>query len=102
MTYGEIWNVFRPNIPWEGHKTLRIVADSLERVIQYCVTHGLPILTVLVVRTNERNLSPQAIQRIYEECRELGMNVGPDPNAFVASQVALSRAIIVDQLPNED
>jgi len=102
VTYGEIWNVFRPNIPWEGHKTLRIVADSLERVIQYCVIHGLPILTVLVVRTNERNLSPQAIQRIYEECRELGMNVGPDPNAFVASQVALSRAIIVDQLPNED
>ena len=33
VTYGDIWNAFSPNIPWEEHETLRIVADSLARVI---------------------------------------------------------------------
>src|SRR5437764_4017879 len=45
VTYGDIWNAFRAGVPWEGHKTLRIVADSLSRVIHYCVTNQLPILT---------------------------------------------------------
>jgi hypothetical protein len=29
VTYGELWNAFSPNSPWEGHKNLRIVANSL-------------------------------------------------------------------------
>src|SRR5215212_2682712 len=24
-TYGQIWSEFRPNTPWEGHKTLSVV-----------------------------------------------------------------------------
>jgi len=48
VTYGDIWKAFRPNESWEGHKNLRIVADSLYRVIHYCVTNQLPIITVLV------------------------------------------------------
>lgn len=102
VTYGEIWKAFSPNVAWEGHRTLRIVADSLERVIQYCVMHGLPILTVLVVRTGERTLSSQAIERIYQECRELGVNVGPDPKAFADRQIGLAKTLVVDQLPNDD
>jgi hypothetical protein len=46
LTYGDIWKHFRPNTPWEGHKTLRIVADCLGRVVHCCVGNGLPILTV--------------------------------------------------------
>ena len=91
-----------PNTPWEGHKNLRIVADSLFRVIRYCVMHQLPILTVLVVRGSNRRLSAQAIENIYQECRELGVDVGPDPKAFVDSQIKLSREVIVAQLPSED
>ena len=32
-TYGQIWSEFRPNTPWEGHKTLAVVAASLGRVV---------------------------------------------------------------------
>lgn len=42
LTYGDIWSAFRPNLPWEGHNTLRIVADSLGRVVHYCVMNKLP------------------------------------------------------------
>jgi hypothetical protein len=102
LTYGDIWTVFRPNTPWEGHKTLRIVADSLGRVVHYCVMNNLPILTVLVVRADNRKLSSKAIGNIYNECRELGVNVGLDPNAFVHSQISLSRAFSINQLPIDE
>src|ERR1700686_3429055 len=50
LTYGELWQSFRPDSPWLGNGTQRIVAHSLSRVIGYCVRHKLPIITVLVVR----------------------------------------------------
>jgi hypothetical protein len=101
VTYGDIWKAFCPNIPWEGHKTLRIVANSLGKVIYYCVTNQLPILTVLVVRGGNRKLSSKAIENISRECRELGVNVRPDPKAFVENQIQLSRTFIIDQLPSD-
>jgi hypothetical protein len=101
VTYGDIWNAFRPGMPWEGHKTLRIVADSLYRVIHYCVTNKLPILTVLVVRGSNRRLTSEAIENIFNECRELGIDVGLDPKAFVDRQVKLSRAVVLDTLPTD-
>jgi hypothetical protein len=91
-TYGQIWSAFRPGTPWEGHKTLAIVASSLGRVVHYCVTNRLPILTTLVVQTGTRALAPKAIQNIYNECRELGVDVGHDPEAFVKEQAELSLA----------
>jgi hypothetical protein len=99
VTYGEIWKSFRPESQWEGHKNLRIMADTLGRVIYYCVKHQLPILTVLVVRGSNRKLSDQAIENIYNECRELGINVGFDPRAFVQSQIEQSRTILAAQIP---
>jgi hypothetical protein len=99
LTYGDIWKHFRPSTPWEGHKTLRIVADCLGRVVHYCVGNGLPILTVLVVRESTRRLSHQAVQNIYDECRELGLDVGDNPEAFIRTQAELSRALVIDQLP---
>src|ERR1700675_1560273 len=57
LTYGELWRSFRPDSPWSGHGTQQIVAQSLFRVIGYCVRHQLPIITVLVVRGTSRRLS---------------------------------------------
>lgn len=98
-TYGQIWSEFRPNTPWEGHKTLSVVASSLGRVVHYCVTNNLPILTALVVQTGNRSLSPQAVQNIYNECKELGVGVGLDPEAFVRSQAELARQLVLQDLP---
>jgi hypothetical protein len=99
LTYGDIWKAFNPNTPWKANYSRRVVADSLYRVIHYCVTNHLPVLTVLVVRGSSRKLSPQAIQNIYDECRALGVDVGLEPKAFVEKQVALTRAIKVQCLP---
>src|SRR5260370_31668330 len=68
VTYGEIWKSFRPTSPWEGHKTQQIVANCLGRVVHYCVTHQLPVLTVLVVRGSNRQLSKEAVVTIVTEC----------------------------------
>lgn len=98
-TYGQIWSEFRPNTLWEGHKTLAVVAASLGRVVHYCVTNNLPILTTLVVQTGSRRLSHEAIQNIYNECRELGISVGTDPEAFVQTQAELARRLALHDLP---
>jgi hypothetical protein len=102
VTYGDLWKAFCPNTPWEGHKTLRVVADSLGRVIHYCIINNLPILTVLVVQASNRKLSDDAIRNIATECRELGLQVGPDPGAFVDHQKTLARSVIVEQLPSAE
>jgi len=102
LTYGDIWNAFRPNSPWEGNKTQRILSNVLDRVIYYCVTNGLPILTVLVVRANNRKLSNEAIKNICSECRELGIDVGPDPMAFVNREIELSRNFCIARLPSDE
>lgn len=88
VTYGEIWHAFRPNDPWQGHTNLRIVSDSLDRVIEY--RNRLPILTVL------------AVTRICEECRDLGLTVGLDQNAFIEEQMQRSREIVINRLPNDE
>lgn len=99
-TYGQIWSEFRPNVPWEGHKTLSIVASSLGRVVHYCVTNNLPILTTLVVQTGTRQLSEKAVQNIYNECKELGVSVDPDPASFVSKQADLARGLTIGDLPS--
>ena len=101
VTYLEIWKAFRPNVPWEGHKSLRVMSDTLDRVIYYCVKNHLPILTVLVVRTDNRMLSSQAVEGIFKSCRELGVDVGFDPKQFVDNQIELSRTFLPDTLPDD-
>jgi hypothetical protein len=101
VTYSDLWNAFRSD-PWIGHKSLKIMANSLERVIYYCVTNGLPILTVLVVQKQNRTLSIEAINNIYEACRELGVDVGFDAKKFVDEQRGLSRAVVLERLPEDN
>jgi hypothetical protein len=101
LTYGDIWHAFRPNVPWEGNYSQKIVADCLNRVIHYCVTNRLPILTVLVVRSNNRRLTLDAIENIVLECKELGIETGLDSSAFIQEQIALSRNVVAENLPAE-
>jgi len=101
LTYGELWHSFRPDLPWSGHATQQIVAQSLFRVIGYCVRHKLPIITVLVVRGANRQLSPEAVQNIYNECKELGVETGLNPGAFVKDQITMSKSLALHDLPDE-
>lgn len=85
-TYGELWKHLNPGQPWKGNATQQLVTNALARVLAYCVTHGMPIITVLVVRTGERRLSELAIQNIFREAQGLGVQTGPDADAFVFAQ----------------
>lgn len=98
-TYGQIWSAFRPNTPWEGNSTQSVVASSLGRVVHYCVTNKLPILTTLVVQTGTRKLSDKAVQNIYNDCRDLGVDVGLSPEGFVSEQAKLARRLTLRDLP---
>lgn len=99
VTYGELWKEFAPDQPWRGNNPRRIMADALYRVVGYCVDHDLPILTVLVVRANDRRLSPEAIANICHECRELGLQIGSDPERFIEHQKERSLALTTAELP---
>ena len=101
LTYGELWRSFRPGLPWSGHGTQQIVAQSLFRVIGYCVRHKLPIITVLVVRGTHRQLSAEAVQNIYDECKELGVETELNAEAFVKGQIKMAEALALHDLPDD-
>lgn len=83
VTYGEIWQYFFPDTPWSGNNPRKVIGKALGGVIYYCHTHDLPLMNVLVVRKGTRKLSAEAIQNIWQECKELGRNPGPDQEKFV-------------------
>lgn len=91
VTYKELWHYFEPEIPWKGHASQGVLGKALGRVIALCVDEGWPILTTLVVRTDNRTHAERAVQNIYNEAKSLGFEVGLVPRDFVASQQAQSR-----------
>ncbi|MBR0925736.1 hypothetical protein JQ561_03885 [Bradyrhizobium diazoefficiens] len=101
-TYGQIWSAFKPNTPWEGNHSQSVVASALGRVVHYCVTNRLPILTALVVQTGTRRLSEKAILNIYNDCRDLGLDVGLSPDGFVSEQAKLARQLALHDLPKAE
>jgi hypothetical protein len=98
-TYGALWQVLRPGEPWMGNNSQRIIGNALGQVIAYCHHHRLPILTVLVINAAEGGLTEQAITNIARECRDLGMDTGPNDRDFVDRQVAEARAMTLERLP---
>jgi len=99
LSYKALWEHFCPDQPWIGHGSLKVVGKSLGKVIGYCATHKLPVLTVLVVRQGERRLSPDAVQNIFDESKRYGIDVGYDPQAFVKQQEEKARALRDADLP---
>jgi hypothetical protein len=81
----------------ESGRTLAAFARTVQ--VSIC---ALPILTSVVVRGTTRKLSDQAIAHIYNECKELGIDVGLDPKGFVDEQAKLTRAVVASRLLNAD
>lgn len=90
LTYKDLWHHFYPDQEWSGHGTQTVVKNALARVIGYCVTNNLPVITTLVVQGQTRCLSDLAITYIYKECMELGLEVGDNPKHFVDIQIQRS------------
>lgn len=101
VTYGELWHFFNPNQEWKGNATQQVLANALGRVVAYCVTRRLPIVTALVVRTGSRKLSPEAVANIYREAKELGVDTGPEPQLFVEEQCDAARKLTSFPSPEE-
>ena len=91
LTFLDIWRHFYPDKDWVWPPSFNVVTKALGGAIYHCVTHGLPILTVLVVPINTRILTDDAIQGIYDGCKKVGVDVGLIPKDFVESQVEISK-----------
>ncbi len=98
-TYGELWKAFRPEDPWKGNASGRIMGQALGRVAAYCIDNKLPIITTLVVRTNNRKLSPEAIMNIFEFAQGLGVETGSNAKAFIDEQTEGARKLTTANLP---
>lgn len=93
VTYKELWHCFEPELSWQGHASQGKLGKALGRVIALCVDEGWPILTTLVVRTDNRKHSAKAIENIYDEAKALNLEVGLVPMKFVADQQSKSRNV---------
>ena len=85
-----------------GNKSQQIMGNALSRVVGYCVQHGLPIITVLVVQSGSRALDPKAVVNIANDARDLGVEVGPEPDKFIERQRELARTVAAHSLPVDD
>ena len=93
VTYLEVWSNFFENQPWKGNHSLREVGGLLDRAIAYCIDSGLPIVTTIVVQTGSRSLTQAAKKNIAMRCKELGVDVGHVPEAFVDSEAARTLSV---------
>ena len=100
VTYLQIWDAFRKD-PWKGNYSLKMVGNSLKRVAYYCLLNNLPFLNILVVQKGTRNLADKAVQNIYKNYRELGVDVGIDPHAFIKREIERCRSFQNHKLPTE-
>jgi hypothetical protein len=99
-TYGEVWHAMTGGQPWKGNATQSKMGRELAHALAYCHQSGLPIVTVLVVGQSKRTLSDEAIDRICEECAELGLEIGPDRRAFVEKHARESKNVALADLPS--
>lgn len=93
VSYGKLYNYLSGGLPWKGNATQGEMSRALDRGIYHCFQNSLPILTVVVVRQNGK-LAPEAIQNIYNECKELGIDVGISPTLFIETQLALCKELV--------
>ena len=93
ITYGELYNHLSGGLPWRGLATVSEMSRALDLGIHYCVQNSLPILTVIVVRQTGK-LTGDAVQGIYDECKELNVDVGISPETFVKRQLAMCQEFI--------
>lgn len=100
VTYGQIWKEFRPGIPWKANYSRRVVGQALGTVIYYCIKKQIPILSTLVVAGGKRELTDQAVQNIYDECKKYGVDVGLNPRAFVVKEQKRAREFPIERLPS--
>lgn len=98
-TYGDLWDELYPDSKFSGHTSIKKIGRDLGAAVHYCIDHGLPIVTVLVVQKGNRKLSDEAVSNIFNDCRELGVNTGLVALDFIAQQKAKSLALHVSSLP---
>lgn len=102
VSYKQVWEVFRPGAKWIGNAPRTEMSKAFGQVIPYCIDNGLPVLTTLVVLANQRSQSDEAVANICNDVRSLGVDVGPDPRAFVMEQQEKARALVIETLPSEN
>ena len=95
ITYKALFEALLPGQKWTGNYHQALIGRALDKAMHHCVTNRIPIVTALVVKADEK-LSPQAIKRRYEECKELGVDVGLSADSFVGDEVAKARAYVKD------
>lgn len=100
-TYGELWERLYPEEKWTGQNNIKTIGKNLNSAIYYCVTNGLPVVSVLVVPATARKLTDKAVSNIYETCKELGVDTGPVQADFIQRQTEKALKLIVSDLPSE-
>lgn len=86
-TYANLWAALFPAKPWCGRQTVRAIMKIMDLAIKHCVDNSLPIVTTLIVRTDTRKHSDDAVTNIYNAARNYGAEVGPSQQEFVDTQI---------------
>jgi len=93
-SYGELFKEIHKK-DFLGNNSQRIISADLDRAIHYCISENWPIVTTLVINQSENDLTPKAIENIYDSCRELGLeNMPLSKEEFIRSEQERSRQLL--------
>jgi len=86
VSYVAIWNAFEPETPWQAYHSQKQVTNGLYKVGAYCLDHGMPMLSVLVVPATTRVLTDEAVSNIWEFAKKRGAAVGDNAASYAENE----------------
>jgi hypothetical protein len=86
VSYVAIWKAFEPETPWQAYHSQKQVTNGLYKVGAYCLDHGMPMLSVLVVPATTRVLTEEAVVNIWKFAKERGAAVGENAEVYVKNE----------------
>jgi hypothetical protein len=95
-TYGNLHSKLWPNEEFVGNGSVGRVMKALGAAIYYCVEHGLPCITTLVVNAKDRTLSERAAANIYNTLKGLGVKVGSDVEEYILRETLAAMDVVAN------
>ncbi|MDO6621079.1 hypothetical protein [Shewanella sp. 6_MG-2023] len=86
ITYGQLFKCLH-KFDWVGNGSQQKLNKDLGAVVYYCVQNKLPIVTSLIIRQNNNQLTNQAKQNIYDCAKQLGVtNMQANVELYISEQ----------------
>lgn len=100
VSYGDLWLAFNEGPIPAGQHWVRPMLNSLEALGVWCFDRGLPLINILVVNGDKREIVEKTLQTMWDAAKLRGLSVPMDLREFALEQA--NAALVLDGLVIEN